>query len=220
MLVNWRSGVSLEVTEPFLLCALHERHQPLEHWRWLGRVAALGLMLLTLPAAACVMCLSKMRGQPAWRKKVAVCSQPDAEIKLDETLAYYELASENRWLRRWPQLWNVARGQFTWIGNRPLSPEDASALNSDFERLWLAAPIGMISLADAVGCAQAFNDEAHAHASFYAALANWKTDVSIFAQVLSASLLGVKPRSKTIGLPAPFRAGVLKGEELSENSGL
>jgi hypothetical protein len=161
-----------------------------------------------------------MRGLPALRKKIAVRPQSGPEVNVDQTLVYYELAGANRWLRRWPQLWNIARGEFGWIGNRPLSPQDAAALETDFERLWLAAPVGLISLADALCCAQAFGNESRAHASFYAVQANWKMDLSILLRVLSASLFGVQHRGGIEGLPVPFRSSVLKGEELSENRGL
>jgi len=211
-LMNWRTSSSFEVNEPFLLCALHERHASSERWSWLARLAALGLMVVTLPAGAWVMWRSYLRGKPLLRRKVAICPQDGAELRLDNTLTYYELASANRWLRRWPQLWNVLRGEFSWVGNRPLSPADAAELSEHFERLWLTAPMGLISLADALGCPQAFNDEARAHASFYAVQANWKTDARIFARVLIASLLGVQPRERTAGLPVPFPSEVLKGE--------
>src|SRR5207248_8172738 len=157
------------------------------------RLAAFWLMLLTAPAAAWVMCRLKWRGQPALRKKIAACPHSRSVAPLDQKVVYYELPSVNRWLRRWPQLWNLMRGDFTWIGNRPLSPADAGALRNDFERLWLAAPIGLISLADAVGCARAFGDEARAHASFYAVQANWRLDCSIFVRALLGSLFGIKP---------------------------
>ena len=41
-------------------------------------------------------------------------------------------------------------------------------VTSEFERLWLAVPSGLVSLADAEGCTDSFSDEARAHSSFYA----------------------------------------------------
>jgi len=211
LLVNWRTGSAIEVADPFLLCALHQRHSPLKRANWLARVAALWLMLATLPAAASVMLRSKLRGNPLLRKKQAVCPQSRTAAALDHRLVYYELASVNRWLRRWPQLWNVIRGEFTWVGNRPLSPSDAAELRNEFERLWLAAPIGLISLADAAGCAQSFSDEARAHASYYAVKANWRLDWRIVARALGASLFGVRPAAQTEAMAVSFRPPVVKG---------
>jgi len=191
-LVNWRTGSSLEVADPFLLGSLHKRSS-LKKPNWLARVAALWLMLATFPAAACVMWRSKRQGGPALRRKQAVRPHAGPSASPPPLVSYYELASVNRWLRRWPQLWNIARGQFTWVGNRPLSPADAAELANEFERLWLAAPIGLVSLAAALGCPQAFSDEARAHASYYAVKANRWLDCSIFLRAISASLLGRHP---------------------------
>ena len=79
-----------------------------------------------------------------------------------------ELPAFRGWWRRWPQLWNVARGEFAWVGNRPLTQAQAAELRGDFERLWLAAPTGLFSLADAVGCRETLTEETRVHASFFA----------------------------------------------------
>jgi lipopolysaccharide/colanic/teichoic acid biosynthesis glycosyltransferase len=107
-------------------------------------------------------------------------------LSTSETLVYYELADCSGWLRFWPQMWNIVKGDFAWVGNRPLSPFEVAELTNDFERLWLAAPIGLISLADAEGAADSFSDETRACASFYAVKANWRLDISILARTFVA----------------------------------
>jgi lipopolysaccharide/colanic/teichoic acid biosynthesis glycosyltransferase len=82
------------------------------------------------------------------------------------------------------------RGDFAWIGNRPLSPREAARLANDFERLWLAAPLGLVSLADTEAGRGFFNDEACAHASYYAAQANWRLDAAIFARAVFLFVFG------------------------------
>ena len=211
-LVDWRTGSSLHVADPLLLCALRRRNPPFKHGNWITRLGALGLMVATLPAGAWVMWHLALRGQPALRRKVAVCPASGPAPALDRYVDYYELASVNRWLRRWPQLWNVMRGEFTWVGNRPLSPADAATLRDEFERLWLAAPIGLISLADSVGCAYAFSDEARAHASYYAVRGGWRLDWSIFIRALMASLFGARPARAAEDLLMRFRPWLVKGD--------
>jgi lipopolysaccharide/colanic/teichoic acid biosynthesis glycosyltransferase len=76
----------------------------------------------------------------------------------------------------------VVRGDFAWVGNRPLSPAQVADLSSDFERLWLAAPIGLISLAHAEGATDV--SEARPWASLYASQANWRLDLSIIMRAL------------------------------------
>ncbi len=211
-LVNWRTGSSLELADPLLLCPLHRRRTHLKRPNVMARLAALWLMVGTFPAAACVMWRSKRRGRPALRQKIAICPRLGTAPSLNDELIYYELGSVSRWLRRWPQLWNIMRGEFTWVGNRPISPEDAGALRNDSERLWLTAPIGLISLADATGCAQAFSDEARAHASFYAVKANWKLDCAIFARAIAASLFRTHHIEQEEESPMPFPTRVLNRE--------
>jgi hypothetical protein len=210
-LINWRTGSTLEVADPFLLSALRPRRSPFKQAQWPARLAALGLMVATFPAAALLIARATLQGRPAIRKKMAVCPQSGSTPVLERTVSYYELASINRWLRRWPQLWNIVRSEFTWVGNRPLSPSDAGELRDDFERLWLAAPIGIMSLADAAGCKQAFGDEARAHASFYAVKAGRQLDCSILLRVLVRSLIGPSRMESEEALPLPLASHVVKG---------
>jgi hypothetical protein len=86
-----------------------------------------------------------------------------------------------------------------------LNPGLAARLSNDFERLWLAAPIGLISLADAESCPECFSDEARAHASFYAAGANWRLDLAVLARALFAAVFGVRPWQGTGAVRASFR---------------
>jgi lipopolysaccharide/colanic/teichoic acid biosynthesis glycosyltransferase len=105
------------------------------------------------------------------------------------TLVYYEMTGG--WLRRWPQLWSVVCGEFAWVGNRPLNPSQASQLANEFERLWLAASPGLLSLGDAEGCTDIHSDEARAHASFYAVQMSRQLDISIIFRVLFIFIVGL-----------------------------
>jgi hypothetical protein len=184
MLINWKTNSSVHVCDPFLLCALNQHNLSARSSGWFGRLAAMGLMACTWPLGLLAILMSKLNGRPALKRQVAV--RPRAPGAPGESLRYYELT--NDWLRRWPQLWNIASGTFAWVGNRPLSQKEAGSLTSDFERLWLSAPIGFISLADAERCPEAFSEEAQAHASFYAVQANWRLDLAILKRVLLAPL--------------------------------
>ena len=184
-LIDWRYGSCLEVPDARLLSALSRSRASAKAPSLLGRLAALFAMVLTLPFALYAMARAKLRRWPAFSRCEAVRPQLGCAPAADGAVTYYELIGANVWLRRWPQLWNVARGEFAWVGNRPLHRPDAARLANEFDRLWLAAPIGLVSLADALGCVERFNDEARSHASFYAAQANWRLDVSILARAFS-----------------------------------
>jgi hypothetical protein len=212
-LVHWRDSACTKVPDAFLLCSLNERRSSPRPVSLAGRLAAVGAMALTSPFAFAALAQAALNGQPVLRPKVAVRPRFDAGALPNETLVYYELASAHEWVRRWPQLWNVARGDFAWVGNRPLSPAETAGLASDFERLWLAAPIGLASLADAEACADAFGDEARAHASYYAVQAHWRFDLSILARVLFGRVLGASGERTKEYFPVPLRKPLLTGQQ-------
>lgn len=176
-LLNWQNDSCLRVPDAFLLCSLESRRLRPAHASLPARAAALAAMAVTAPFAAAVMGLSLLRGESPLQLRLAVRGHPAARQPTGGTFAYYELTGARNWLRRWPQFWSVVRGDLAWFGNRPLRPTQALALQNEFERLWLSAAPGLISLADAHGCPEGVSDESCAHASYYAVNAsrrlNW-----------------------------------------------
>jgi hypothetical protein len=177
----------------------------------LGRFSALLVLAATFPFALITILKAKWQGHRVLRPRRAVAPQTASENY--SSITYFEFATTNNWWKRWPQLWNVVRGEFTWIGNRPLTPIEVGKLTNEFERLWLAAPIGLISQGDAEGCADISSDEARAHSSFYGAQSNWRLDCTIFFRALLRLVLRkatVQPKIDTeetsralLNLPTP-----------------
>lgn len=182
-LINWQNGSLLMVPDEFLLSAF-KRPKPLPAGaNWLGRVAALVLLQLTVPIGIYGLLKSGLLGLPAFRAREAVLPWGrDFPEQAERTVTYFEMNSTNRFLKRWPQLWNVACGDFAWVGNRPLSPKNAAQLTTDFEKLWFHAPIGLVSLADVEGAFDRFDETARAHASFYTTRADWRLNASILTR--------------------------------------
>jgi len=191
-LVNWKLNSCIKVSDAFLLCPLGRQRSAFQPAGLLGRLAAAWAITLTLPLALFPVLKAWLLGRRVLRPMLAVRPQPAGAVPMaGDTLIYYQFAGVPGWLRRWPQLFNILRGDFGWIGNRPLSPREAGRLTNDFERLWLAAPLGLISLADTeAGTSRFFDDEARAHASYYAAQANWRLDLVIFARAVFLFVFG------------------------------
>jgi hypothetical protein len=167
-LISWQTASTVLVPDAYLLGDLADRPTAAQRPSVLGRFAAAAAMILTSPFAVFAVTASLVRSESPWQLRLGLRSQCGGRPIPQATFAYYELTGARNWLRRWPQFWSVIWGDMTWIGNRPLRPAQAMALSNDFERLWLVAPIGLISLADARGCPEGVTDEACAHASYFA----------------------------------------------------
>lgn len=201
IVVNWHNDSCLQVPDDFLLCSLTERRAVRQGSGILGRTLAATAMLVSSPIACAVMGWSLLRGDTPLRVRLGVRPMPHARSAALQTFAYYELTGGSNWLKRWPQFWSVVRGDLSWVGNRPLRPTQAMTLGNAFERLWLQAPVGLVSLADAHGCTDGFNDEVCAHASYYAVHANrrlmWFVLSRAFLRAAGAIPIGQRSGRKT-----------------------
>ena len=187
ILINWLTNSCTNVPDAFLLSTLKDRPRSTRCSSMTGRLAAFLLMTFTLPWALLAIARAKLKDERSLRSCLAVRPQKSNRSGPPQTFEFYELANVTGWGRRWPQLWNIIAGDFVWVGNRPLTPDKAAQLTTDFERLWLEAPIGLISQADAEGCRETFNDEARAHSSFYTVQANWRLDFSILRRAMRSN---------------------------------
>jgi hypothetical protein len=182
-LFNWRTGSHVFVPDKLWLAPVPKVDFTAGVLQWFGRMLALLLMELTVPIGAGAMLLARLRGEPAFVPKAAVRPRVPGTNPWPDTIEYYEMNCNNRWLKRWPQLWNVATGEFAWVGNRPLSSQHVRLLANSFERRGLDTRVGLVSLADAELCFHPVSEEACAHASFYTATANWRLDAAILCRV-------------------------------------
>ena len=212
-LINWSTNAVVLVPERFLLCRLDSPHALRVMGAGLARLAALLLLTVTLPFATAIALRSWLVGQSAFRLRKAIrpgnCSNAPSRAVL-----YYELLTASRWWRRWPQLWNVFQGDFCWVGNRPLTAIQAGRLTSEFERLWLSVPIGLVSLADAEDCVDIFDEDARAHSSYYAVQANRRLKVSILQQALTGMLFAPPSSGRDDIFPVSLRGSIIKEGQL------
>jgi hypothetical protein len=178
-LANWTTNSSIIVTEPFLLSSLgqpgHRKISP----SLTGRLVAVVTGLITSPILLKAGLIALLSGQRLFKSKLAATS-----VYAPPAITYYELQHVKGYWARWPQLWNIVSGKFSWFGNRPISGIEVAMMSNDFEKLWLMSPIGLFSQADAYGCFDTASDEAKAHAAFYSTQANWHTNLKIFLKVL------------------------------------
>ena len=184
-LINWQTGSSVLVPDEFLLSGFKRPKAMRIGASWPGRIAAILLLQLTVPFGLYALLKSSLLGLPAFRSRDAVLPFGHELPGQGSMITYFEMNSTNRWLKRWPQLWSVACGEFAWVGNRPLKPEYAAQLKTDFDKLWLQAPLGFVSLADVEQCFDRFDEQARAHASYYATAANRRLNFSILTRFVN-----------------------------------
>jgi len=203
-LVNWMTDSCLHVPDAFFLCSLGDRRFGASRSGVTGRLLAVAALIVTAPIALTIMLLSVLRGENPLVLRLGVRPQRNVRVSAQRTFAYHELAGGSNWLKRWPQFWSVARGDLAWVGNRPLRPTQALGLGNDFERLWLTAPVGLVSLADANGCTDGLNDETCAHASYYAVNASTRLNWFVLSRALFRAALAWPirwPRRKHAAVP-------------------
>jgi len=164
-------------------------------------------LLITWPVGFAAILRSLLSNQPAFRSCRAVHPLLGGSDPRASEITYYELTHAGPWIKRWPQLWNIFKGEFAWVGNRPLTRAQASLLSTDFERLWLQAPVGLVSLSDVRGCIDSLSDESRAHASFYAVQHHWRLDLAILSGALSQAIfgIGIEPMDEKEDLPVSLQ---------------
>ncbi len=178
-LLNWKNNSFTEITDAFLLADLRRRHQHPAASGWIERAVAAVVMVLTSPMLVFAWLRCRAHEDSLFMARRCV-QAPVTTSAHTRTVLWYEMNGVSGMLRRWPLLWSIVRGDFRWIGNYPLTPEQAAQLTTDFEQLWLSVPPGLLSLADAEGDeGHILSDAARAHAAYYAACRGWRADLSI-----------------------------------------
>lgn len=178
-LLKHTSGSFTEVVDMFLLGDLRGGHGFVRSSPWPGRLFALVAGVITSPLVLLAAIRNSGSGKPLFERKRAVIPTAVAGNSALREMDYAELNGCSGLARRWPQLWSIVRGDFTWVGNRPLTRAQAAELETEFEQLWLAAPVGFVALADTFGGGEKFDDETRAHASFYAVRADGRLDRAV-----------------------------------------
>jgi len=205
LLINVKSGSAVHVPDSFLLGEVGARPIQVRPLSLLGRLAAATVMMLTSPLALYVCLKCAARGQHPLREVTGVRLARGLRGETLQRFHFYEFTNVNRWVRRWPQLWSIVTGDFCWVGNRPISASKAARLHNDFERLWLQAPVGLVSLADVRGWVDSFSDEARAHSSFYAVRRDWRLDFQIMCRAPIVVALSAQKLWENELVPTPVR---------------
>ena len=205
-LCKWTTGATTDVHDSFLLGEIPVEAR--QRGRYFARSLAAVAILLTLFVPVIGALLSAFRRRPVWVKRDAIL--PDGSV-----MKYGELPGYSGLLRRWPRLFLIATAEFAWVGNPPLTPNEAGALLSEHERLWYAFRPGLISLADVHGIPDSRDDAAVAHASYFVACHSFAGKLRVVRLVILRAL-GCPPATY---LPEKSKTNedILSGTHTSRN---
>lgn len=179
-LCKWTTGTTTIVHDAFLLGEIPGPARS-PKGRWLNRVAALVVAMGTVfvPIAGLLLAIAKKKS--LWQNHIAV--MPDGSA-----VEYGELPGFSGPFRRWPRLLSIAKGEFAWVGNPPVTPAEVGSMLTQHERLWYSVRPGLVSLADVHGDPDARDEEAVAHATYFIASQSARSKVGIFLRAVNALL--------------------------------
>jgi hypothetical protein len=79
------------------------------------------------------------------------------------------------WVRRWPWLWQIALGNFSWIGILPRGGDDWKCVPDEVLHQIRSSHFGIFSLADLHGCHDPADPEEFIHAIYQALQADCRS---------------------------------------------
>jgi hypothetical protein len=179
-LCKWPTGTTTTVHDAFLLGEIPSPTRD-PRGRLLNRFVAALAAIATVFVPVLGLALSMIRKRKFWTTHTAV--MPDSSV-----VKYGALSGFDGLLSRWPRLFAIARGDFGWVGNPPLTPPEAGALLTQYERVWYSVRPGLFSLADAEGNPADRGEEAIAHATYFVATQSVSSKLIIIHRSIFRSL--------------------------------
>lgn len=218
-LVNVRLDSEVVITDDFIIGSLTERKILDLGKRLLAQCFASALLVFLLPLLLFMIFYRKLIiGAPVFHKKkvvklpalsdmtlwrtfslISFCyntpkrnDKNDKKIKRYETGANYAVGWRDLFLRFFPALINVARGELRFVGVRPRTIEEVEALPKDWQSLYLKSKSGVVTEALINFGPLPTDDEFYSAETIYSVSADWKYDLKILAKYFG-QVLGLLP---------------------------
>lgn len=190
-LLGLKTGVFQEVREAFWLTDLASCAGGGSRASWVERLLALLLLVVTFPRVVPVL-VRAVLGSGGGFEERRVVAGPVARVDgFARTQPLRQLKGARGLFGRWPELWEVVRGRLALVGNRPLTPEECTALRGAVGELWLKHASGVFSLSDAHGeMPLAGGALATAHAAYFSAHRGLRERLGILRRCLPEFVLG------------------------------
>ena len=184
-LMAWRSGSFLEVRDDFLINDIRLPQVWQGDSSWMERLFAFVLLLVSFPFVMLPVVAQRLRGRAAFVHRRVILPPPSRVSGFSHTHALQSLAGVSGMAARWPELWLVVTGKMRLVGNRPLSPLDATSLRGPEGENWMKFPAGIFSLADAEGQNGDCPRQANAYAAWFTARPTLRLKFAILFRCLA-----------------------------------
>ena len=210
-LIHTRRRKVVAVTDNFILGNMAEKH--IRRWlvRRLSRLAGLVLLILSLPLLLVTAVLLKLlREGPVVYRKKAVRLPATLQNLEQRTFRFYSfvpfdgsdgqpleprLTSLHGILLRFlPALYNVARGELSFVGVPPRTAAEIRDLPRDWQAIYLAAKPGIVTEAAVVCGHDPSDDELFASETVYVASAGGRYDLKMLVNYFYRACFGFSVR--------------------------
>lgn len=174
-ILNHQRNSFVKVVDDFLLSNLKNEYA--YQISFSDRLVAVIAIALTFPVVAIAYLFSFLRGQPFYEVHRAVLNSNEASQA--SCVHYIEFSAFRSIWKYWPRMLRIVTGHFAWVGNPPLSPDEAATFTSEFEKLWFKVPPALFTSPEAEGCRSPWGDQARAHAALFAVKPTllWKRNI-------------------------------------------
>ncbi|UCD91023.1 MAG: sugar transferase [Desulfobacterales bacterium] len=215
-LVNVRLGSEVIITDDFIISSLTDRK--VKDWgkKIISQCLASAFLVFLLPLLLFIIFYRKLIvAPPIFHKKKVVKLPAFSDMTLWRTFSLisfcHNFSTRNEkknkryktetnhtvgwrdlFLRFFPALINVARGELRFVGVRPRTIEEIKALPEDWRSLYLKSKAGIVTEALVSFGSLATDDDLYSAEAMYSVSADWKYDLKILAKYIG-QILGVLP---------------------------
>ncbi len=192
LLIDTRTAEATQIVDRFLLA----ENSPLTIGNGAARlwdaVTALIAIVVTLPLTLLVALGVLLTTGGVLTREPRIGTRPGDSAAAPTQFGLWRFRTRaGSWLSRWdldrlPELWNVLRGDLSWVGVKPLTPDDAARVTEDWQRQRFVCPAGFTGLWYTQTARAASLDEILIADTYYAATRTWRQDVQIFARTFAA----------------------------------
>ncbi len=192
-MINIRTGIGIEISDPLLLGGVQERHVRPRLKVYIEKLIASILIFLTTPIWLLKGLIRKMKGKGFFDQESFIIDERaygsatrDPEIVLLSTFR-----NTQPFIAKLPGLFDVIAGKLALVGVRPLEPDEYARIKSDWAMLRFESPHGLYTILDTLDN-DLDPDEKLVIENYYASTRNFNDDLKLLTRTLKSLIFREK----------------------------